>query len=72
MFLLQIAESKLLPRMADKKASETGSKTELGLLEEDDEFEEFPQDDWDARKEDSGDGQMWEVSGIQYFCSSRN
>ena len=27
-------------------------KVDIDLLEEDDEFEEFPQDDWDARKED--------------------
>jgi len=29
-------------------------------MEEDDEFEEFPEDDWDYRKEDSGDARMWE------------
>ena len=32
------------------------------LEEEDDEFEEFPTDDWDIRKEDQTDIQVWEDS----------
>ena len=47
--------------MDDKKSADGGRNKDLGLLEEDDEFEEFPEDDWDFRKEDSGDAQMWEV-----------
>ena len=30
-------------------------KVDIDLLEEDDEFEEFPQDDWDVRKQDQAD-----------------
>ena len=33
---------------------------DIDLLEEDDEFEEFPTEDWDIRKEDQTDIQMWE------------
>jgi len=36
------------------------AKVDLGLLEEDDEFEEFPAEDWDAREEDSDDINVWE------------
>jgi 26 proteasome complex subunit DSS1 len=35
-------------------------KTDLGLLEEDDEFEEFPVEDWTATEEDQGDVHVWE------------
>lgn len=34
----------------------------LDLLEEDDEFEEFAEDDWDIRQEDQTDIQVWEES----------
>jgi 26 proteasome complex subunit DSS1 len=36
------------------------NKPELGLLEEDDEFEEFPVEDWGADKEDAQDDHQWE------------
>merc|ERR1712080_100743 len=32
----------------------------LGLLEEDDEFEEFPAEEWDAKQEDQTDVNVWE------------
>ncbi|XP_062519382.1 26S proteasome complex subunit SEM1-like [Corticium candelabrum] len=35
-------------------------KADLGLLEEDDEFEEFPIEDWMATDEDPGDAHVWE------------
>merc|ERR1712227_304172 len=35
-------------------------KPDLGLLEEDDEFEEFPAEDWGGGEEDSGDINVWE------------
>ncbi|WAR05955.1 SEM1-like protein [Mya arenaria] len=35
-------------------------KPELGLLEEDDEFEEFPAEDWEGEEEDSEDVNVWE------------
>ncbi|XP_066996415.1 26S proteasome complex subunit SEM1 [Anabrus simplex] len=36
------------------------SKIDLGLLEEDDEFEEFPAEDWTAKEEDEEDISVWE------------
>ncbi|KAK7495652.1 hypothetical protein BaRGS_00013099 [Batillaria attramentaria] len=35
-------------------------KPDLGLLEEDDEFEEFPADDWEEQDEDAADVNVWE------------
>ena len=35
-------------------------KPDLGLLEEDDEFEEFPAEDWTAAEEDKTDQNVWE------------
>ncbi|XP_074652855.1 26S proteasome complex subunit SEM1-like [Tubulanus polymorphus] len=35
-------------------------KPDLGLLEEDDEFEEFPAEDWTGAEEESGDINAWE------------
>ncbi|XP_070995521.1 26S proteasome complex subunit SEM1-like [Oncorhynchus clarkii lewisi] len=40
--------------MSDKKQT-----VDLGLLEEDDEFEEFPAEDWTGLDEDE-DGHVWE------------
>ena len=40
----------------------TKEKVDIDLLEEDDEFEEFPQDDWDVRKEDQADINVWEAN----------
>lgn len=36
------------------------AKVDLGLLEEDDEFEEFPAEDWAAIDEDNEDISVWE------------
>ncbi|KAL1453193.1 hypothetical protein WDU94_007358 [Cyamophila willieti] len=36
------------------------SKVDLGLLEEDDEFEEFPAEDWTKKDEDEKDVNVWE------------
>ncbi|XP_012276308.1 26S proteasome complex subunit SEM1 [Orussus abietinus] len=44
--------------MADNKTDK--SKVDLGLLEEDDEFEEFPAEDWTAKDEDNEDISVWE------------
>lgn len=41
-------------------ASEQKPKVDLGILEEDDEFEEFPTEDWTARDEDEEDISVWE------------
>ncbi|XP_076437137.1 26S proteasome complex subunit SEM1-like [Babylonia areolata] len=35
-------------------------KPDLGLLEEDDEFEEFPAEDWAQEEEDEADVNVWE------------
>jgi len=48
---------------ADTAANETSdkdTKPDLGLLEEDDEFEEFPAEDWTGADEDPGDVNVWE------------
>ncbi|CAD6236424.1 GSCOCG00008175001-RA-CDS [Cotesia congregata] len=44
--------------MTDNKADKT--KVDLGLLEEDDEFEEFPAENWTAKDEDNEDISVWE------------
>ncbi|XP_033624387.1 26S proteasome complex subunit SEM1-like [Asterias rubens] len=44
--------------MADPKKTE--KKIDLGLLEEDDEFEEFPAEDWGEDAEDPTDSNVWE------------
>ncbi|XP_034937939.1 26S proteasome complex subunit SEM1 [Chelonus insularis] len=44
--------------MSDSKSDKT--KVDLGLLEEDDEFEEFPTEDWTAKDEDNEDISVWE------------
>jgi len=50
--------------MADNKTStdtkQAPSKPDLGLLEEDDEFEEFPAEDWTGADEDPADVNVWE------------
>ena len=55
--------------------AEEKKKLDLDLLEEDDEFEEFPTDDWDIRQEDQTDIQVWEdswghVNTESAFCKS--
>lgn len=44
--------------MTDNKNDK--AKVDLGLLEEDDEFEEFPAEDWTAKDEDGDDISVWE------------
>jgi len=48
--------------MADstESADKQAAKPDLGLLEEDDEFEEFPAEDWTGADEDQGDVTVWE------------
>ncbi|XP_005094467.1 26S proteasome complex subunit SEM1 [Aplysia californica] len=38
----------------------TTKKPDLGLLEEDDEFEEFPAEDWNGEEEEPEDINVWE------------
>ncbi|XP_028404248.1 26S proteasome complex subunit SEM1-like [Dendronephthya gigantea] len=46
---------------AEKKASENGEKKpDLGLLEEDDEFEEFPTEAWTGEEEDQDENHIWQ------------
>ncbi len=40
--------------------AEDNKAIDLGLLEEDDEFEEFPSEEWDAKDEDQSDVNVWE------------
>jgi len=51
-------------KMAKNSDSSTGdkqaAKPDLGLLEEDDEFEEFPAEDWAGADEDQADVNVWE------------
>merc|ERR1711971_1097858 len=47
----------------EKEKSSGGGESkpgDLGLLEEDDEFEEFPAEDWTCRDEDPSDVNVWE------------
>jgi len=49
--------------MADHKKQEKKvgeKKVDLGLLEEDDEFEEFPAEEWASEEEDPSDSNVWE------------
>jgi len=43
-----------------EKTEEKDKKEGLGLLEEDDEFEEFPADEWSGDEEDADDVNVWE------------
>merc|ERR1712241_39603 len=43
-----------------KMATEVKKAVDLGLLEEDDEFEEFPAEKWESKDEDSADVNVWE------------
>ncbi|KAG8332272.1 26S proteasome complex subunit SEM1 [Homalodisca vitripennis] len=45
--------------MSDKAVKEK-PKTDLGLLEEDDEFEEFPAENWTDKDKDERDVNVWE------------
>lgn len=52
-------------KKAEVKPEDSGSKTEqkeLGLLEEDDEFEEFPAEEWDEAKDEEEEDKVnvWE------------
>ncbi|XP_070546977.1 26S proteasome complex subunit SEM1-like [Ptychodera flava] len=40
--------------------ADSARKTDLGLLEEDDEFEEFPAEEWTGQDEDQEDVNVWE------------
>ncbi|XP_039290663.1 26S proteasome complex subunit SEM1 [Nilaparvata lugens] len=44
--------------MTDNKTEK--AKLDLGLLEEDDEFEEFPAESWTGKEEDDKDINVWE------------
>jgi len=44
----------------DSKVEDKKKTVDLGLLEEDDEFEEFPAEEWDKKDEDSTDVNVWE------------
>ncbi|CAE1321614.1 SHFM1 [Acanthosepion pharaonis] len=41
-------------------SSNTQTKPDLGILEEDDEFEEFPAEDWTGAEEEKNDVNVWE------------
>ena len=47
---------------ADKKAAESKKSIDLGLLEEDDDFEEFPSEKWGKNEEDTMDVNVWEAN----------
>ena len=38
------------------------NSVDLGLLEEDDDFEEFPSEKWDKTEEDTTDVNVWEAN----------
>ncbi|XP_065839270.1 26S proteasome complex subunit SEM1-like [Oscarella lobularis] len=41
-------------------SSTNAPKQDLSLLEDDDEFEEFPVEDWTEKEENHGDQHVWE------------
>lgn len=43
-----------------RMSNEDKKRVDIDKLDEDDEFEEFPTDDWDIRQEDQTDIQVWE------------
>ncbi|KJE97500.1 hypothetical protein CAOG_07348 [Capsaspora owczarzaki ATCC 30864] len=45
---------------ASKDAKQEPATANVDLLEEDDEFEEFPQEEWNGSAEDKTDQQLWE------------
>ena len=45
-----------------KKEAESKNSIDLGLLEEDDDFEEFPSEKWDKNEEDTTDVNVWEAN----------
>nr|QGW56754.1 26S proteasome complex subunit SEM1-like protein [Halichondria panicea] len=47
-------------KVKDSVSLSKPTKTEQSLFEEDDDFEEFPAEDWDEREEDGTDKQLWE------------
>merc|ERR1711953_637838 len=58
---LELVITHSLVTMADTSKAEDKKKTvDLGLLEEDDEFEEFPAEEWDKKDEDATDVNVWE------------
>uniref|UniRef100_A0A182IWT9 26S proteasome complex subunit SEM1 n=2 Tax=Anopheles atroparvus TaxID=41427 RepID=A0A182IWT9_ANOAO len=54
-----IEETSFVFIMSDKENKDK-PKLDLGLLEEDDEFEEFPAEDWVGNKEDEEELSVWE------------
>ena len=60
--LSNIQKEKMSDKKKDVKETEEKEKKSegLGLLEEDDEFEEFPADEWSADEEDAEDVNVWE------------
>merc|ERR1712243_309359 len=55
-----LKETRNFTKMSADKTTENKPKIDLGLLEEDDEFEEFPSEDWGAAEEDAEDVNVWE------------
>merc|ERR1712088_35859 len=57
----QFSKLNKLNSFYSKMSSNSEKKAvDLGLLEEDDEFEEFPADEWDSKQEDQTDVNVWE------------
>lgn len=55
-----MSEKKSEKKEKDLKTSKKDLKSDLGALEEDDDFEEFPAEDWGASDEVAEDMQVWE------------
>ncbi|VDN13470.1 unnamed protein product [Dibothriocephalus latus] len=45
---------------ADKESNKPKAQLDLGILEEDDDFEEFPVDEWAGKAEDTEEVSLWE------------
>ena len=48
--------------LQQKNEPESKKAVDLGLLEEDDDFEEFPTEKWDKDDEDATDVNVWEAN----------
>ena len=57
-----MSTSKDMVASEDKKETKDKDTVDLGSLEQDDEFEEFPVEGWDKNDEDVSDMQVWEAN----------
>merc|ERR1711962_1089279 len=57
---LSIMADQKTKKISKEEKDKKDKKTDLGMLEEDDDFEEFPAEDWDEKEENMDDIHVWE------------